>query len=59
MNGRGVRVREYYAYALISGISITEARKMLPGMILDCYKIRAKYDAKMAGIKIAKKTGLM
>ena len=59
MNGRGVRTREYYAYALISGISVTEAKKMLPGFILDCYKLRAKYDARMAGAKIAKRTGLI
>ena len=59
MNGRGVRVREYYAYALIAGISVTEARRMLPGFVLDCYNVRVKHDYRVNGFKIAKRTGLM
>ena len=52
---RGTRVREYYAYALIAGISIAEARRMLPGFIMDMYKIRAEYDVKVNGGKIVKR----
>lgn len=55
-NRRGTRVREYYGYALIAGISIKDARRMLPGFIVDMYKIRAEYDVKVSGGKIAKKT---
>ena len=54
-NRRGTRVREYYAYALIAGISIAEARRMLPGFIMDMYKIRAEYDVKVNGGKIVKR----
>ena len=52
---RGTRVREYYAYALIAGISIADARRMLPGFIMDMYKIRAEYDVKVNGGKIVKR----
>lgn len=52
---RGTRVREYYAYALIAGISVADARRMLPGFIMDMYKIRAEYDVKVNGGKIAKR----
>ena len=52
MNRRGMRVREYYAYALIAGISHREAEDMLLGYILDMYTIRMKYDAKLAGARI-------
>ena len=55
---RGTRVREYYAYALIAGISIAEARRMLPGFIMDMYKIRAEYDVKVNGGKIVKRQAL-
>lgn len=55
MNQRGTRVREYYGYALIAGIPIKEARRMLPGWIMDMYKIRAEYDIKVNGGKIAKR----
>ena len=48
-------MREYYAYALIAGISIAEARRMLPGFIMDMYKIRAEYDVKVNGGKIVKR----
>ena len=54
-NRRGTRVREYYAYALIAGISVADARRMLPGFIMDMYKIRAEYDVKVNGGKIAKR----
>ena len=47
-----MRVREYYAYALIAGISHREAEDMLLGYILDMYTIRMKYDAKLAGARI-------
>ena len=55
---RGTRVREYYAYALIAGISIADARRMLPGFIMDMYKIRAEYDVKVNGGKIVKRQAL-
>ena len=47
MNRRGMRVREYYGYALIAGIPIPEARRMQPGWIIDMYKIRVDYDMRM------------
>ena len=53
------RAREYYGYALIAGISVTEARRMLPGFIMDMFKQRAEYDARMAGAKIARRAGLL
>jgi hypothetical protein len=54
-----MRVREYYGYGLIAGISVTEARHMLPGWILDCYKLRAEYDARLMGAKIQRRMGLL
>lgn len=48
-------MREYYAYALVAGISVAEARRMYPGFIMDMYKIRAEYDIRMSGGKIARK----
>ena len=38
---------EYYAYALIAGISNREARRMTPGWIMDMYKIRIDYDMRV------------
>jgi len=32
-------------YALIAGLSYTEARKLAPGFILDLFVRRHKYDA--------------
>ena len=55
---RGTRVREYYAYALIAGISVKDARRMLPGFIMDMYKLRAEYDVKVNGGKIMKRKSL-
>lgn len=55
MNRRGMRVREYYGYALIAGIGHNEAENMLPGYILDMYILRLRYDAKLAGAKLAGK----
>ena len=52
MNRRGMRVVEYYGYALIAGISHDEAEGMLPGYILDMYMIRLRYDARLAGAKL-------
>ena len=48
-------MREYYAYALIAGISVNDARRMTPGFIMDMFKIRAKYDFSLNGIKLQKK----
>lgn len=53
------RAREYYGQALIAGISVSEARHMLPGFIMDMYVQRAEYDAKMMGAKMARRTGLI
>lgn len=59
MNRRSMRAREYYSCALIAGLSYTEARHALPGFVLDVYKLRVTYDARLAGAKIARKTGLI
>jgi hypothetical protein len=59
MNRRETRVREYYGYALIAGITVDAARRMTPGFIRDMYMIRVKYDIRINGGKIAKnKMGL-
>ena len=55
MNRRGTRVREYYGYALIAGIPVKEARRMLPGFIIDMFKIRAEYDIRVTCGKIQKR----
>ena len=47
MNRRATRAREFYGYALIAGITITEARRLQPGWIIDMYRLRADYDARM------------
>ena len=46
-----MRVREYYGYALIAGISHEDAEDMLLGYIMDMYIMRMKYDAKMAALR--------
>lgn len=51
-------MREYYGYALIAGISVDDARHMMPGFIRDMYTIRLKYDVRMAGGKIGRRLGL-
>jgi len=51
-------VREYYAYALVAGISVTEARRMAPGFIRDMFNIRMKYDAQMSGMRFKRNIGL-
>lgn len=43
-------MREFYAYALIAGISVKDARRMMPGFIRDMFMIRRKYDAGMRGL---------
>ena len=48
-------VREYYGYALIAGIRVEDARRMLPGFIMDMFKIRAEYDVRINGGKIQKR----
>ena len=58
MNRRGTRVREYYGYALVAGISVADARRMMPGFIRDMYMIRFKYDLNLSGGKIGRKLGL-
>jgi hypothetical protein len=47
MSRRATRAREFYAYALIAGISMKEARRLQPGWIMDMYKIRMDYDLRM------------
>ena len=58
MNRRGTRVREYYGYALVAGISVDQARRMFPGFIRDMYVIRYKYDIRLMGGKIGRRLGL-
>ena len=58
MNRRGTRVREYYGYALIAGISVEDARRMTPGFIRDMFHIRSKYDIKLMGGSIGRRLGL-
>ena len=55
MNRRGMRVVEYYGYALIAGIAHDDAENMLPGFILDMYMMRLRYDARLAGGKLTRK----
>ena len=47
MNRRATRAREFYGYALVAGVSFTEARRMQPGWIMDLFRIRADYDSRM------------
>ena len=47
MDRRATRAREYYAFALIAGISVSDARRMTPGWIMDMYKIRLDYDMRV------------
>lgn len=54
-----MRAREYYSCALIAGIGLSEARHTMPGWILDMYKLRIEYDARMMGAKIMRRTGLL
>ena len=51
-------MREYYGYALVAGISPTEARRMTPGFLRDMYNIRIQYDMRLMGGKIGRKMGL-
>ena len=48
-------MREFYGYALIAGIEVEKARRMMPGFIMDMFKIRTKYDVRVNGGKIAKR----
>ena len=48
-------MREYYAYALIAGMSVNDARRMTPGFIMDMFKIRSEYDVRINGGKIQKR----
>ena len=52
-------MREYYAYALIAGISVKDARRMTPGFIMDMYKIRVEYDVRINGGKIQRRQHLL
>ena len=58
MNRRETRAVEYYGYALIAGIAVQDARRMLPGFIRDMYNMRQKYDITLAGGKIRQRLGL-
>ena len=55
MNRRETRAREYYAYALIAGIAIRDAKRLTPGWIMDMYKIRTEHDLRVNGAKIKKR----
>ena len=50
MNRRGMRAREYYGCALIAGIEVEKARRMMPGFVMDMYRIRDKYDRAHRGL---------
>ena len=50
MNRRAMRAREYYGAALIAGISVEKARRMMPGFIMDMYRIRDRYDRAHRGL---------
>ena len=52
-------MREYYGYALIAGIGMAEARHMLPGWIMDFYKMRLDYDARLSDALGARRAGLL
>ena len=47
MNRRATRACEFYGYALIAGIPNDKARRMMPGWIMDMYKIRMDYDMRI------------
>ena len=48
-------MRELYGYALCAGISVKDARRMLPGFIMDMFKIRTEYDVRLNGGKIQRR----
>ena len=50
-----MRAREFLAYALIAGIDYTSARHLLLGVITDLFRVRAKYDANLAGATIPRR----
>ena len=50
MNRRGIRVWVYYGCALIAGMPIDSARRMLPGFLMDMYRIRERYDRAHRGL---------
>ena len=54
-----MRAREYYGFALIAGMSLSEARHTMPGWILDMYKLRLEYDARLMGVRQLRRTGLL
>lgn len=47
--------RELYGYALIAGIGIREAGRMEPGFVMDMFGVRGRYDARMSGLKSARR----
>lgn len=47
--------RELYGYALIAGIGIREAARMEPGFVMDMFGVRGRYDARMNGLKSARR----
>ena len=48
-------MREYYGYALCAGISVKDARRMMPGFIMDMFKIRVEDEVRGNGGKIQKR----
>lgn len=44
-------VREIIGCGLIAGIKVNDARRMTPGFVMDMYATRARYDAKMSGLR--------
>lgn len=51
-------MREYYGYALCAGISVKDARHMMPGFIMDMFKIHAEYDFRVNGGKIVRRQSM-
>lgn len=59
MNRRSMRAREYYGYAMIAGLSFSEARHTKPGWVIDLYKMRIEYDVMIASGATMRRMGLM
>ena len=54
-----MRAREYYGYAMIAGLSFSEARHTKPGWVIDLYKMRIEYDVMIASGATMRRMGLM
>ena len=50
-NGKTLTWRRVTAWGLIAGLSVTDQREMIPGMVLDIYLCRQDYDDEQHGIR--------